>query len=363
MDKPWRVMRTEQPKLALTDLKRWKPQQNSKALLIIFGLMFFLPLIAVLGPYVLKAVLAPSGSKICVDAIDGAVTYCILFAMQWPFAVLAVAVVRQPDAKYINWAAGGALIGLLPPYIWLHLIFAAAPFDYACRFKAHIAGEALYAVVILSSGIFPSIVAFILGILGWLIGRTYGLRASVASLLELARALIAIALVVQLSLVLSAPAADCQGLDVQATVDEILVAKGRDVIDKKYSKLFAALKEQTDGSDIAKQQELEFHELGRLNTTMTTFYPDVLEDIRTVSRKPYLNAVTCAARVKADDPSISAYKEFEYDVHETIFGALRVDSSVGTKPVRETTAEMRFCSLSTPRPCLRVLAHLFSRSS
>ena len=370
MDKPWRVMRTEQPKLALTDLKRWKPQQNSKAvLIIIFGLMFFLPLIAVLGPYVLKAVLAPSSSKMCVDAIDGAVTYWILSAIQWPFAVLAVAVVRQPDAKYINWAAGGALIGLVPLYICLHLIFATAPFDYACRFKAHLAGEALYAVVMVYSGVVTSIVAFILGVLGWLIGKTvfavttYGLRASVVSLLELAGALIAISLAVQLSLLSSAPAADCQRLDVQAAVDEILVAKGRDVIDKKYSKLFAALKEQTDGSGIAKQQERELHELGRLSTAMTTFYPDVLEDIRTVSRKPYLNAVTCAARVKADDPSISAYKEFEYDVHETIFGALRVDSSVGTKPVHETTAEMRFCSLSTLRPCLRALSHLFSPSS
>jgi hypothetical protein len=94
---------------------------------------------------------------------------------------------------------------------------------------------------------------------------------------------------------------------------------------------------------------------------MTTFYPDVLEDIRTVSRKPYLNAVTCAASVKADDPSISAYREFEYDVHETIFGALRVGSSAGTKRVDDRTAE--WCALSTPRPCLRALAHFFSPSS
>ena len=215
MDKPWRVMRTEQPKLALTDLKRWKPQQNSKAvLIIIFGLMFFLPLIAALGPYVLKAVLAPSGSKMCVGAIEGAVTYCILFAIQWPFVVLAIVVQRQ-DTKYTNWAAGGALIGLVPPYLWLHLIFAVAPFDYACRFKTMLyAPEVFYAVVILYSGVLTSIVAFILGVLGWFIGKTCGLRASVASLLELAAALIAIALVVQLSVVLSAPAADCQSFDV-----------------------------------------------------------------------------------------------------------------------------------------------------
>ena len=124
-------------------------------------------------------------------------------------------------------------------------------------------------------------------------------------------------------MLLSAPTANCQSFDAQTAVFKILVAKGNDVINKKYSKLFAALKEQKDGSENAKQQEREIHELGRLSTAMTTFYPDVLEDIRTVSRKPYLNAVTCAARVKANDPSISAYKELEYDVHETIFGALR----------------------------------------
>jgi hypothetical protein len=111
------------------------------------------------------------------------------------------------------------------------------------------------------SSVLPSIVAFILGVLGWLIGKTvfavttYGLRASVGSLLELAGGVIAISLAVQLSLVLSAPAADCQSFDVQAAVSKILMAKGRDVIDKKYSKLFSTLKEQTDGSEIAKQQE------------------------------------------------------------------------------------------------------------
>jgi len=122
---------------------------------------------------------------------------------------------------------------------------------------------------------------------------------------------------------LSAPTANCQSFDAQTAVFKILVAKGNDVINKKYSKLFAALKEQKDGSENAKQQEREIHELGRLNTAMNTFYPDVLEDIRTVSRKPYLNAVTCAAKVKIDTPSISAHKEFEYEQHQTDHGTLR----------------------------------------
>jgi hypothetical protein len=198
-------------------------------------------------------------------------------------------------------------------------------------------GDELQIIVI----VLTPIVGAILGV-GWLIFRiayavaTYGLRASVVSLLEniilyrfrIAAALIAISLAVQLSLVLSAPAANCQSLDAQTAVSNILMAKGSDVINKKYSKLFAALKEQKDGSENAKQSEREIFgrytdELNRYHTEMTTLYPFILDDIRTVSRKAYLNAVTCAAKVKINIPSISAHKEFEYDVHETIFGALR----------------------------------------
>ena len=217
-------MGTEQPKLALTDLKPWTPVQNSKALLIIFGLMFFLPLIAVLGPYALKTIslLAPSiGPEICpsrfhetaiADAIEGAVTYCILLLMQWPFHVLAVNVVQRSDAKYTNWAAGGALIGLVPPYLCLHLIFAYAPLDYACRFQTWHTGETMWILLMVAYGVLIPIVAFILGVLGWFIGRfvfavtTCDLRALVVSLLkniilykfEIAGTLVAILLAVSL---------------------------------------------------------------------------------------------------------------------------------------------------------------------
>jgi hypothetical protein len=226
-------MGIEQPKLALTDLRPWTPVQNSKALLIIFGLKYFLPLIAVLGPYVLKTIslLAPNiGPEICpsrlhetaiVDVIEGAVTYCILLLMQWPFHVLAVNVVQRPDAKYTNWAAGGALIGLVPPCLCLHLIFAYAPFDYACRFQTWHTGETMWILLMVAYGVLIPIVAFILGVLGWFIGRivfavttcdlralVVSLRASVVSLLEniirykfeIAGTLVAIFLAVSLSL-------------------------------------------------------------------------------------------------------------------------------------------------------------------
>ena len=101
-----------------------------------------------------------------------------------------------------------------------------------------------------------------------------------------------------------------------------------DVINEKYSKLFAALKEQKDASENAKQSERVIFgryrdELKRYNTEMDRFYPYVLDDIRTVSRRPILNAVTCAAKVKIDTPSISAHKEFEYEQHQTDHGTLR----------------------------------------
>ena len=160
---------------------------------------------------------------------------------------------------------------------------------------------------------------------------TYGLHASferkniILFRFRIAAALIAIPLVLW---VLSAPRANCQSHDAQTRVANILKAKGHDVINKKYSELFTALKEQKDGSENAKQSEREIFgrytdELNRYHTEMTTLYPFILDDIRTVSRKAYLNAVTCAAKVKINIPSISAHKEFEYDVHETIFGALR----------------------------------------
>ena len=60
---------------------------------------------------------------------------------------------------------------------------------------------------------------------------------------RIAAALIAIALVVQQLSSVSAPAANCQSHDAQTTVANILKAKGHDVINKKYSELFAALKE------------------------------------------------------------------------------------------------------------------------
>jgi hypothetical protein len=162
---------------------------------------------------------------------------------------------------------------------------------------------------------------------------TYGLRASferkniILRRFRIAAALIAIALVVQQLSSVSAPRANCQRLDTQTEVWKILAAKGHDVINEKYSKLFAALKEQKDGSENAKQSETEIFgryrdELNRYNTEMHRFYPYVLDDIRTVSRKLYLNAVTCAAKAKIDTPSISAHKEFEYEVHETGRGTL-----------------------------------------
>ena len=161
---------------------------------------------------------------------------------------------------------------------------------------------------------------------------TYGLHASferkniILFRFRIAAALIAIPLVLWL---LSAPRANCQSLDAQTEVWNILAAKGHDVINEKYSKLFAALKEQKDGSENAKQSETEIFgryrdELNQYNTEMHRFYPYVLDDIRTVSRKLYLNAVTCAAKVKIDTPSISAHKEFEYEIHETNFGKLRI---------------------------------------
>jgi hypothetical protein len=173
--------------------------------------------------------LAPNiGPEICpsrfhetaiVDVIEGAVTYCILLLMQWPFHVLAVNVVQRSDAKYTNWAAGGALIGLVPFYLCFHLILAEARLDYACH-TWH-GGTAMFIVVMVVYGVFIPIVAFILGVLGWFIGRivfavttcdlralVISLRASVVSLLEniilykfeIAGTLIAILLAVSLSL-------------------------------------------------------------------------------------------------------------------------------------------------------------------
>ena len=84
------------------------------------------------------------------------------------------------------------------------------------------------------------------------------------------------------------------------------MAKGHDVIEKKYSKLFAALKEQKDASENAKQSERVIFgryrdELKRYNTEMDRFYPYVLDDIRTVSRKHCLVGT-------AGELSLSAFK-------------------------------------------------------